>query len=169
MANYIHETASNLFSFFFNKINVTSNRLKYIIPGIVLCMLMRAAQKRQRRLAFHCPIHGDFYPLSPQNSRKYTRKISLSLRKAQQYKQWALLYWISMTFRSETIFTYCYKHNIFYINYIIKIIITKTFCDVFIAGIFYEYYEMVYKYKMSKVCYLMKHEMAFISIYKIRS
>ncbi|XP_032512700.1 uncharacterized protein LOC116766734 isoform X1 [Danaus plexippus] len=43
------------------------------LAGIVLCMLMRAAQKRQRRLAFHCPIHGDFYPLSPQNSRKYTR------------------------------------------------------------------------------------------------
>lgn len=44
------------------------------VPGIVLCMLMRAAQRRQRRLAFHCPIHGDFYPLSPQNSRKYSRK-----------------------------------------------------------------------------------------------
>ncbi|CAH0729213.1 unnamed protein product, partial [Brenthis ino] len=43
------------------------------IAGIVLCMLMRAAQRRQRRLAFHCPIHGDFYPLSPQNSRKYSR------------------------------------------------------------------------------------------------
>lgn len=35
---------------------------------------MRSAQRRQRRLAFHCPIHGDFYPLSPQNSRKYSRK-----------------------------------------------------------------------------------------------
>ncbi|XP_021200545.1 uncharacterized protein LOC110383911 isoform X3 [Helicoverpa armigera] len=42
------------------------------IAGIVLCILMRAAQRRQRRLAFHCPIHGDFYPLSPQNSRKYS-------------------------------------------------------------------------------------------------
>ncbi|RVE42450.1 hypothetical protein evm_012880 [Chilo suppressalis] len=47
------------------------------LAGIVLCMLMRAAQRRQRRLAFHCPIHGDFYPLSPQNSRKYSRKIFL--------------------------------------------------------------------------------------------
>ncbi|XP_047528581.1 uncharacterized protein LOC125065154 isoform X2 [Vanessa atalanta] len=46
------------------------------IAGIVLCMLMRAAQRRQRRLAFHCPIHGDFYPLSPQNSRKYSRSPS---------------------------------------------------------------------------------------------
>ncbi|KAM3960969.1 uncharacterized protein ACR2FA_004918 isoform 2-T2 [Aphomia sociella] len=43
------------------------------IAGIVLCILMRAAQRKQRRLAFHCPIHGDFYPLSPQNSRKYSR------------------------------------------------------------------------------------------------
>ncbi|XP_004931169.2 uncharacterized protein LOC101736201 isoform X1 [Bombyx mori] len=46
------------------------------IAGIVLCMLMRAAQRRQRRLAFHCPIHGDFYPLSPQNTRKYTNSPS---------------------------------------------------------------------------------------------
>lgn len=43
------------------------------IAGIVLCILMRAAQRRQRRLAFHCPIHGDFYPVSPQNTRKYSR------------------------------------------------------------------------------------------------
>ncbi|KOB78807.1 Uncharacterized protein OBRU01_01689 [Operophtera brumata] len=35
---------------------------------------MRSAQRRQRRLAFHCPLHGDFYPLSPQNTRKYSRK-----------------------------------------------------------------------------------------------
>lgn len=48
------------------------------IPGIVLCVLMRAAQKRQRRLAFHCPIHGDFYPMSPQNSRKYSRKFNFT-------------------------------------------------------------------------------------------
>ncbi|KAI8424051.1 hypothetical protein MSG28_002681 [Choristoneura fumiferana] len=46
------------------------------IAGIVLCILMRSAQRRQRRLAFHCPIHGDFYPLSPQNSRKYSRSPS---------------------------------------------------------------------------------------------
>ncbi|XP_061711372.1 uncharacterized protein LOC133520755 isoform X1 [Cydia pomonella] len=46
------------------------------IAGVVLCILMRAAQRRQRRLAFHCPIHGDFYPLSPQNSRKYSRSPS---------------------------------------------------------------------------------------------
>ncbi|XP_059056770.1 uncharacterized protein LOC131850536 isoform X2 [Achroia grisella] len=43
------------------------------IAGVVLCILMRAAQRRQRRLAFHCPIHGDFYPLSPQSSRKFSR------------------------------------------------------------------------------------------------
>lgn len=47
---------------------------------------MRAAQRRQRRLAFHCPIHGDFYPMSPQSTRKYPRKCidhmkSLSLRR----------------------------------------------------------------------------------------
>ncbi|GBP09463.1 hypothetical protein EVAR_76494_1 [Eumeta japonica] len=44
-----------------------------MIAGIVLCILMRAAQKRQRRLAFHCPIHGDFYPPSPQSTRKYSQ------------------------------------------------------------------------------------------------
>ncbi|XP_053603536.1 uncharacterized protein LOC128671239 isoform X1 [Plodia interpunctella] len=46
------------------------------IAGIVLCILMRAAQRKQRRLAYNCPIHGDFYPLSPQNTRKYSRSPS---------------------------------------------------------------------------------------------
>ncbi|XP_039749510.1 uncharacterized protein LOC120626193 isoform X2 [Pararge aegeria] len=50
------------------------------LAGIVLCMLMRAAQRRQRRLAFHCPIHGDFYPLSPQSTRKYSRGLWRWLR-----------------------------------------------------------------------------------------
>ncbi|XP_066599880.1 uncharacterized protein [Prorops nasuta] len=33
--------------------------------GVLLCMLTRRARKRQRRVGFHCPVHGDFYPLSP--------------------------------------------------------------------------------------------------------
>ncbi|XP_050463839.1 uncharacterized protein LOC126857947 isoform X3 [Cataglyphis hispanica] len=33
--------------------------------GILLCMLTRRARRRERRVGFHCPLHGDFYPLSP--------------------------------------------------------------------------------------------------------
>ncbi|XP_072939598.1 uncharacterized protein [Epargyreus clarus] len=64
------------------------------IAGIVLCILMRAAQRRQRRLAFHCPIHGDFYPLSPQNSRKYSRSPSGLWRRFRS--------WLGMVEENET-------------------------------------------------------------------
>ncbi|XP_063976746.1 uncharacterized protein LOC135162316 isoform X4 [Diachasmimorpha longicaudata] len=33
--------------------------------GILLCMLTRRARRRERRVGFHCPLHGDFYPLRP--------------------------------------------------------------------------------------------------------
>lgn len=35
-----------------------------LLAGILLCSLTRRArrQERQRRVGFHCPIHGDFYP-----------------------------------------------------------------------------------------------------------
>ncbi|XP_070164620.1 uncharacterized protein [Polyergus mexicanus] len=33
--------------------------------GVLLCMLTRRARRRERRVGFHCPLHGDFYPLSP--------------------------------------------------------------------------------------------------------
>ncbi|XP_015433823.1 PREDICTED: uncharacterized protein LOC107189731 isoform X2 [Dufourea novaeangliae] len=33
--------------------------------GVLLCMLTRRARKTERRVGFHCPLHGDFYPLSP--------------------------------------------------------------------------------------------------------
>ncbi|XP_051174106.1 uncharacterized protein LOC127289896 isoform X2 [Leptopilina boulardi] len=33
--------------------------------GVFLCMLTRRARRRERRVGFHCPLHGDFYPLSP--------------------------------------------------------------------------------------------------------
>lgn len=33
--------------------------------GILLCMLTRRARKRERRVGFHCPLHGDFYPPHP--------------------------------------------------------------------------------------------------------
>ncbi|KAH0560606.1 uncharacterized protein LOC123264836 isoform X1 [Cotesia glomerata] len=33
--------------------------------GVLLCMLTRRARKRERRVGFHCPLHGDFYPLGP--------------------------------------------------------------------------------------------------------
>ncbi|XP_015108462.1 uncharacterized protein LOC107035520 isoform X2 [Diachasma alloeum] len=33
--------------------------------GVLLCMLTRRARRRERRVGFHCPLHGDFYPLRP--------------------------------------------------------------------------------------------------------
>ncbi|XP_049946233.1 uncharacterized protein LOC126428343 [Schistocerca serialis cubense] len=36
-----------------------------LVAGAALCLLARRARQRQRRVAFHCPLHGDFYPLSP--------------------------------------------------------------------------------------------------------
>ncbi|KAF7391607.1 hypothetical protein HZH68_011150 [Vespula germanica] len=38
--------------------------------GILLCMLTRRARRRERRVGFHCPLHGDFYPVSPVQSVK---------------------------------------------------------------------------------------------------
>ncbi|XP_018313649.1 uncharacterized protein [Mycetomoellerius zeteki] len=38
--------------------------------GVLLCMLTRRARRRERRVGFHCPLHGDFYPLSPVQSIK---------------------------------------------------------------------------------------------------
>ncbi|XP_015173514.1 PREDICTED: uncharacterized protein LOC107064872 isoform X3 [Polistes dominula] len=42
--------------------------------GVLLCMLTRRARKRERRVGFHCPLHGDFYPLSPVQSVKMLGK-----------------------------------------------------------------------------------------------
>lgn len=39
--------------------------LLMLLAGVALCLLGRRARARQRRVAFHCPLHGDFFPLSP--------------------------------------------------------------------------------------------------------
>ncbi|KAJ9589927.1 hypothetical protein L9F63_016950, partial [Diploptera punctata] len=36
-----------------------------LAAGVGLCLLTRRARRRERRVGFHCPLHGDFYPLSP--------------------------------------------------------------------------------------------------------
>jgi len=38
--------------------------------GIVLCLLTRRARRREQTIGFHCPLHGDFYPLSPLTSSR---------------------------------------------------------------------------------------------------
>lgn len=44
----------------------------------VLKYLSRKAQDKQTRIGFYCPVHGDFYPLSPGiNPRKYSCKYVL--------------------------------------------------------------------------------------------
>lgn len=41
-----------------------------LVMGIVLCLLTRRARRREQRIGFHCPLHGDFYPLSPITSTR---------------------------------------------------------------------------------------------------
>ncbi|XP_060524957.1 uncharacterized protein LOC132701209 isoform X2 [Cylas formicarius] len=36
-----------------------------LVAGSVLCVLAHRARRRQQTIGFHCPLHGDFYPLSP--------------------------------------------------------------------------------------------------------
>lgn len=45
--------------------------------GVLLCMLTRRARRRERRVGFHCPLHGDFYPLSPVQGLKVIGKTKL--------------------------------------------------------------------------------------------
>ncbi|CAG9764353.1 unnamed protein product [Ceutorhynchus assimilis] len=41
-----------------------------LIASCVLCILTRRARRREQTVGFHCPLHGDFYPLSPVTSSK---------------------------------------------------------------------------------------------------
>ena len=45
--------------------------------GGLLCALTRRARRRERRVGFHCPLHGDFYPLSPAQGAKLLGKFEL--------------------------------------------------------------------------------------------
>ncbi|XP_045460159.1 uncharacterized protein LOC123670680 isoform X1 [Harmonia axyridis] len=36
-----------------------------LIAGFSLCVLTKRARRKQQTVGFHCPLHGDFYPLSP--------------------------------------------------------------------------------------------------------
>lgn len=38
--------------------------------GLILCWLTRRARQREQTIGFHCPLHGDFYPLSPVTSSR---------------------------------------------------------------------------------------------------
>lgn len=41
-----------------------------LVAGFVLCILTRRARRREQTIGFHCPLHGDFYPLSPITSSR---------------------------------------------------------------------------------------------------
>ncbi|XP_021938170.1 uncharacterized protein LOC110838851 [Zootermopsis nevadensis] len=55
-----------------------------LAAGVMLCMLTRRARRRERRVGFHCPLHGDFYPLSPVSGSR-----SLGM-KGKPVSQWTL-------------------------------------------------------------------------------
>ncbi|XP_066138229.1 uncharacterized protein [Euwallacea fornicatus] len=44
--------------------------LLMLIASGVLCVLSYRARRRDQTVGFHCPLHGDFYPLSPVTSSK---------------------------------------------------------------------------------------------------
>ncbi|XP_056637372.1 uncharacterized protein LOC130902570 isoform X2 [Diorhabda carinulata] len=41
-----------------------------LVAGFVLCVLTKRARRREQTIGFHCPLHGDFYPLSPLSSSR---------------------------------------------------------------------------------------------------
>lgn len=41
-----------------------------LIASCMLCVLSYRARRRDQTVGFHCPLHGDFYPLSPVTSSK---------------------------------------------------------------------------------------------------
>ncbi|CAH0559009.1 unnamed protein product [Brassicogethes aeneus] len=41
-----------------------------LVAASVLCVLIKRARRREQTIGFHCPVHGDFYPLSPVNSSR---------------------------------------------------------------------------------------------------
>lgn len=41
-----------------------------LISGFTLCLLTRSARRKQHTVGFHCPLHGDFYPVSPSSLPK---------------------------------------------------------------------------------------------------
>ncbi|XP_018576541.1 uncharacterized protein LOC108915062 isoform X2 [Anoplophora glabripennis] len=49
-----------------------------LVAGCVLCVLTRRARRREQTIGFHCPLHGDFYPLSPVSSSRTIGFIKLS-------------------------------------------------------------------------------------------
>ncbi|KAK6632496.1 hypothetical protein RUM43_013263 [Polyplax serrata] len=55
--------------------------------GISLCALARKARRRERRVGFHCPIHGNFYPISPISASravgKFESKWGICFRRAR--------------------------------------------------------------------------------------
>ncbi|KAL7288649.1 hypothetical protein TKK_0017380 [Trichogramma kaykai] len=50
--------------------------LLMLLCGSLLCMLTRRARRRERRVGFHCPLHGDFYPLNSSQGVKLLGKSS---------------------------------------------------------------------------------------------
>lgn len=48
-----------------------------LVAGFSLCILTKRARRKQQTVGFHCPLHGDFYPLSPGVSTKTLSKFRI--------------------------------------------------------------------------------------------
>lgn len=36
-----------------------------LLAGLLICFLVKYARHKEQRVCFHCPIHGDFFPIIP--------------------------------------------------------------------------------------------------------
>ncbi|TGZ51319.1 Uncharacterized protein DBV15_06418 [Temnothorax longispinosus] len=86
--------------------------------GVLLCMLTRRARRRERRVGFHCPLHGDFYPLSPVQGIKMLGESISTLYILEFTSEFNLL-----KNNNENNFSHCLLHR--YRKYIDALLKTK--------------------------------------------
>lgn len=49
-----------------------------LLGSVMLCFLSKRVRKKEQTIGFHCPLHGDFYPLSPLSSSRTAGKFQMS-------------------------------------------------------------------------------------------
>ncbi|KYM85806.1 hypothetical protein ALC53_04391 [Atta colombica] len=72
--------------------------------GVLLCMLTRRARRRERRVGFHCPLHGDFYPLSPVQGIKMLGELNPIFHSIKEVL-YISVFWIEI--KEKSMIIYC--------------------------------------------------------------
>ncbi|XP_046684137.1 uncharacterized protein LOC124369955 [Homalodisca vitripennis] len=55
--------------------------LLMMLAGILVCLLVKYAHSKEQKVCFHCPIHGDFFPIIPVPVSAVTRHRSRLFRR----------------------------------------------------------------------------------------